>query len=72
MIVLESDVLVCIGARQRGRSSALQDARPAQTSDQGVQGNRQREREQINYKDSQQHMSAAGQGAAATAAGAET
>ena len=64
-VVSGAGVLVCIGARQRGRSSTLQDARPAPTSDRGVQGKRQREREQINNKDSQQHMSAAGQGAAA-------
>ena len=39
-VVLEADVLVCIGARQRGQSSTLQDARPAPTSDRGVQGKR--------------------------------
>ena len=38
---------VCMGARQRGRSSTLQDARPAPTFDRGV-----REREQVNITDS--------------------
>ena len=51
----EVDVLVWIGARQRGRSSTLQDARPAPTSDRGVQGKRQREREQGDKKHIHQH-----------------
>ena len=55
VVVVEVDVLVWIGARQRGRSSTLQDARPAPTSDRGVQGKRQREREQVNNKHSHQH-----------------
>ena len=38
VVVVEVDVLVWIGARQRGRSSTLQDARPAPTSDRGMQG----------------------------------
>ena len=55
VVVVEVDVLVWIGARQRGRSSTLQDARPAPTSDRGVQGKRQREREHGNDKYSPQH-----------------
>ena len=38
VVVVEVDALVWIGARQRGRSSTLQDARPAPTSARGVQG----------------------------------
>ena len=53
--VVKADVLVWIGARWRGRSSTLQDARPAPTSDRGVQGKRQREREQGDKKHSHQH-----------------
>ena len=55
VVVVEVDVLVWIGARQRGRSSTLQDARPAPTSDRGVQGKRQREREQGDKKHIHQH-----------------
>ena len=51
----EVDVLVWIGARQRGRSSTLQDARPAPTSARAVQGKRQREREQGDKKHIHQH-----------------
>ena len=55
VVVVEVDVLVWIGARQRGRSSTLSESRPAPTSDRGVQGKRQREREQVNNKHSPQH-----------------
>ena len=55
VVVVKADVLVWIGARWRGRSSTLQDARPAPTSDRGVQGKRQREREQGDKKHSHQH-----------------
>ena len=74
MMVEEADMLVWIGARQRGRSSTLQDARPAPTSAQGVQGKRQRERQQGNNKHGHQHRWVAGTDAAAatSAAAAET
>ena len=55
VVVVEVDVLVWIGARQRGRSSTLQDARPAPTSARGVQEKRQREREQGDKKHIHQH-----------------
>ena len=55
VVVVEVDALVWIGARQRGRSSTLQDARPAPTSARAVQGKRQREREQGDKKHIHQH-----------------
>ena len=55
VVVVEVDALVWFGARQRGRSSTLQDARPAPTSDRAVQGKRQREREQGDKKHIHQH-----------------
>ena len=54
VVVVEADALVWISARQRGRSSTLEDARPARTSDRDESGKRQREREQVTNTSSHQ------------------